>query len=202
MGHDHQALQAGVREAGLHGLGDLLVRGGDAPLLGPIDGLQEGLDGVGVLGELLRRHHVGRVGDAAGLQAHVGHDVPLARVLHLGGRGLEQGHVIPGAALEGWAHHIELDAVHHFQVLPGDQAVLPEHVAQGHEGHAPLAAADDGLALQAFPGEAGLVDPGHQKRPVPLGQLAHHHRVLLLPGVVHVHRRLRSGEAHVRVPGQ
>ena len=99
--HPLQNVQVRVRELVTDGLRHLAVRVLRHPLLGQGHGVDEALDRLRI------RLHIAAVGkirgirDLAAFLADGAQDIPLPRLLHLGGGGLKQGHIVPVAAGEG-----------------------------------------------------------------------------------------------------
>ena len=198
--HPLQNIQVRVRELVTDGLRHLAVRVLRHPLLGQGHGVDEALDRLRI------RLHIAAVGKIRGIRnlaaflADGAQDIPLPRLLHLGGGGLKQGHIVPVAAGEGPGHHVELHRGVHHRVPLGLNAPLPQHIFQGHLRHAAGPAPDDGPAPDVLPGEGPRL-PAHQEGAVPLGQLGKDHGMVLLALVHHIDGGLRACQAHVRLTG-
>ena len=180
-----QEVDGGVGELVGNGFCHLAVSVLCDPALRLGDGVGEALNHIRMLRHIALAGEICRVGDLAALFAHRAEDVALACQLHLGGGGLKEGHIVAHTAGEGTGHHIELHGGIHHGIHVGDHAVLRHHILQRHLRHTALAAANDGLAPQIFPGKV-LVGAAYEERAVPLGQLGEDDGIVSLALIVHV----------------
>ena len=201
LAHGFQDFQIRVGELGLNGFGNLRRRVSQHPFLPTGNGAGHGFDDVRMFLHVTLVGKKGRIGNLAAFLADGSQNVPLALLDHLSGRGLEQGHIIAGAAGEGTRHHIELNGGVHHGVLMGNDAVLPHDVFQRHLRDAALAAAEDGGTFEIFPRKF-FIGAAHQEGAVPLGQLGENLRRVLPALQMDVDAGFRPRQTNVRLARQ